>query len=86
MRKRRGREDKSGLNGGISIPPNVYGERLSGTLSLPWAVRKLRSANNGEEREERLMSIIAAVQVVATATLLVAHLAVVVRNRFAQRN
>ena len=32
------------------------------------------------------MSIIAAVQVVATATLLVAHLAVVVRNRFAQRN
>jgi hypothetical protein len=39
-----------------------------------------------EERKEMHMSIIAAGQIVATAILLVAHLTVVVRNRFAPRN
>lgn len=31
------------------------------------------------------MDILAAIQIVATAALLVAHLTIVVRNRFAQR-
>jgi hypothetical protein len=31
------------------------------------------------------MNIIATIQIAATATLLVAHLVIVVRNRFAQR-
>jgi hypothetical protein len=32
------------------------------------------------------MDIIAAIEIVATAALLVGHLAIVVRNRFAQRS
>ena len=32
------------------------------------------------------MDILAAIQIVATAALLIAHLTIVVRNRFAQRS
>src|SRR5262249_42008308 len=84
---------KLGLTSDFSIPPNVDGEPTPecrrGTLSPELYRRGGRSVNcaassNDREKEKR-MGTLAAIQIVATATLLVAHLAIVVRNRFAQR-
>jgi hypothetical protein len=67
----------------------MYGERLSRSLSSRRAIRRLRALKEKHiagkvPAQERLMDIIA-IQIIATAALLVAHLVVVVRNRFTDR-
>ncbi len=67
--------------GANSIPLNVYGDRLSRNLAARRGIRTLRSAKT----TEILMDIIAILEIGATAALLVGHLVIVVRNRFADR-
>jgi hypothetical protein len=57
----------------------VYRQSLSRNLSLQRKIRKLGG-------KEALMDIIAILEIGATVTLLIAHLAIVIRNRFSIRS
>jgi hypothetical protein len=62
-----------------SLSPELY---LCRSLSVNCASQN----NDIESVKERLVDIIAAIEIVATAALLIAHLTIVVRNRFATRS